>query len=278
MLPKIPILRLPDSLDIPLPKYQDGIGTSMVLAAAISEPIKIAPGEFTNIPTGFQFALPLGMEAQIRSLSPFSETIPIVVLNAPMTIDSSNHNPISITLKNTGNKSVLIRRGQPIALLVFSPVLRVIWEEVEQSLSIKNQKDKSIDYHTSRGKDTPAEGKEQENKSISGEKASQPNMKRLNISPSESLSEERTMTSPFIPPDIEEIAHETITTPEAIGPITEKNALQDALQDEEALSQESSASASSSGEKKKENFLDKITKKIFTSPMSPPTEEEEKHD
>ena len=138
--------------------------------------------------------------------------------------------------------------------------------------------DKSIDYHTSRGKDTPAEGKEQENKSISGEKASQPNMKRLNISPSESLSEERTMTSPFIPPDIEEIAHETITTPEAIGPTTEKNALQDALQDEEALSQESSASASSSGEKKKENFLDKITKKIFTSPMSPPTEEEEKHD
>ncbi len=139
MLPKIPIIRLPDSLDLPLPKYADGLGTTLTLMAAIADPIKIASGDFLTIPTGFLCALPLGVEAQIRSLPTFSEENPFVVLNAPCTIDASSRTEICVVLKNMGHSSVIIRRGQPIATLVFLPVLRIQWDEIKKNSGEKSK-------------------------------------------------------------------------------------------------------------------------------------------
>lgn len=225
MLPKIPILRLPDSLDIPLPRYSDGIGTTLTLMAAVSNPIKIAPGEFATVPTGFQCALPLGLEAQIRSLPQFSESTPIVVLNAPVTIDASNHNPIAVTLKNMGHNSVLIRRKQPIATLVFSPAMRILWEEIKQP-SKKLQNDTNLIQDTIPEYDA----------SINQAQPSMPNNNNQTINETTSLNNQPN-SKPFIPVDVKEIAEETVVTPEAVGPIVEKNAIRDEIRDEKSFNE-----------------------------------------
>ena len=130
MRPSVSILRLPDAHGLSLPKYADGVGTTLTLVAAVSVPVKLDVGQRVLIPTGFAFTVPLGMEAQVRSLRELSEKTGLIVLNAPATIDSSNQNEVKVLLYNKGDNSFLIRRGQPIASLVFSPVLRVKWNEV----------------------------------------------------------------------------------------------------------------------------------------------------
>ena len=318
MLPKIPILRLPDSLDIPLPKYQDGVGTTMTLAAAISTPIKIAPGEFATVPTGFQCALPLGIEAQIRSLAHFSEAMPIIVLNAPVTIDASNHNPISITLKNMGHNSVLIRRGQPIATLIFSPVLRILWDEIKQPE--KPKPEPAISTPIQEKADTPTTVAEEPSTPIEPslsdmESFSQSEIKRMQeeadkaldsideieyqdipnghseeafLEPTTALSQklptsgnafDEIAAPPFIPPEVEEIAQETTVPPEAIGPIVEANAIQDELKDEERSAPVSMPDIPTQNEEIIPNDIPVAPPVIPPiEPLIPPAEDEEKHD
>ncbi len=144
MLPQIPIIRLPDSLDLPLPKYADGVGTSIILQAAVSEPVKIIGGQFITIPTGFACALPLGVEAQIRSLKE-SKKNGLVVLNAPFTIDASDREEMIVTLFNAGHNAAIIRRGQPIALLVFQAALRIQWDEITAQDVFKRERELLIE-------------------------------------------------------------------------------------------------------------------------------------
>ena len=129
MLPKVPIIRLSDSLDLPLPFYSDGIGTSMILLAAVPYTLKINPDEIARVPTGFACSLPAGMEAQIRSLKNAVDK-GLLVADAPHTIDASERSEIVVNLLNQSGRSLTIRRGEPIALLVFAPVLRIEWDEI----------------------------------------------------------------------------------------------------------------------------------------------------
>ncbi len=316
MLPKIPILRLPDSLDIPLPKYQDGIGTTLTLAAAISNPIKIAPGDFVTVPTGFQCALPLGIEAQIRSLVHFSDAMPIIVLNAPVTIDASNHQPISVTLKNMGHNSVLIRRGQPIATLVFSPVLRILWDEIKQPEKPKPEPavlvtdEETVDtlipvVEQSPKPDEPLPSppdmeafshseikrmQEEADKALDSideiEYQDIPNghSEEAFLEPVPAVNQEHPdeigeiSAPPFIPPEVEEIAQETTVPPEAIGPIVETNVLQDELKDEQA----NPVAMPDVPTQDEEIIPDDVPVAAPVippvEPPVPPTEDEEKHD
>lgn len=143
MLPQIPIIRLADSLDLPLPRYADGVGTSIILQAAVSEPVKIIGGQYITVPTGFACALPMGMEAQIRSLKE-SKTSGLVVLNAPFTIDASDREEMTVTLFNAGHNAAIIRRGQPIALLVFQAALRIQWDEITTQEALNKERERLI--------------------------------------------------------------------------------------------------------------------------------------
>ena len=127
MLPKIPIVRLSNSVGLPFPSYTDSVGTSMLLFAANSEVVKIDSGNFATIPTGFACALPLGMEAQVRSLKDSGKT-GVVVLNAPLTFDASDREEIMVCLFNASGQAAMIKRGQPIALMVFAPAVRILWD------------------------------------------------------------------------------------------------------------------------------------------------------
>lgn len=137
MLPKISFVRLPHAMDLPIPTYPDGIGTTLPLYAASAASIKVGIGESALIPTGLILALPLGAEAQIRSSRAVSEETGLVVLNAPATYDASSRDELKVLVQNTTDRTLVIRRGQEIASLVFAPVLRVSLEEVHVPTTTK---------------------------------------------------------------------------------------------------------------------------------------------
>lgn len=129
MLPQVPIIRVTDSEKIPMPSYVDGVGTSMILRSNEMKSIKIAPKHFEVFSTGFAVALPVGLEAQIRSLKESTKN-GIIVLNAPATIDASDRQEIKVCLFNASQESIIVKQGDPIAMMVFSMALRIQWADL----------------------------------------------------------------------------------------------------------------------------------------------------
>ena len=142
MLPQVPIIRVTDSEKIPMPSYSDGIGTCVTLRSNEMKSIKIAPRHYEVFSTGFAIALPMGMEAQIRSLKESTKT-GVIVLNAPATIDASDRKEIKVCIYNASQESVIIKQGDPIAMMVFSLALRVQWANLTQKENREIQNDEA---------------------------------------------------------------------------------------------------------------------------------------
>ena len=124
------ITREPGCEDLPLPAYESKHAAGMDLRAAVREPIMLAPGERTLVPTGLHIALPEGYEAQVRPRSGLAINHGISLLNSPGTIDADYRGEIRIILANLGTEPFTIRRGDRIAQLIIAPVSRVEWQEV----------------------------------------------------------------------------------------------------------------------------------------------------
>src|SRR5215467_3805097 len=91
---QVRILRMPYTAhlaaDLPLPGYEGTHSAGLDLMAAIppDAPVTIAPGGRAAIPTGLAFALPAGVEGQIRSRSGLALHYGVTVLNSPGTLDA----------------------------------------------------------------------------------------------------------------------------------------------------------------------------------------------
>lgn len=83
------------------------------------------------IPTGWRIALPVGFEAQVRPRSGLALRHGILIPNAPGTIDADYRGEIQVILMNAGTVDFEIERGDRIAQLVVTPVVRPDWVEVE---------------------------------------------------------------------------------------------------------------------------------------------------
>lgn len=129
---KIQMKILPHGEGLPLPFYATQFSAGMDLLAAISEPKTLAPGERTLIPTGFCLAIPVGMEAQIRSRSGLALKQGLAVLNAPGTIDADYRGEIGVILINLGKEPVTVERGQRIAQMVFAKYETVSLNPVDE--------------------------------------------------------------------------------------------------------------------------------------------------
>jgi dUTP pyrophosphatase len=103
----------------------------MDLYAAISDDVLLEPGVIVSIPCGIAIALPQGFEAQIRPRSGLSGSYGIAIPNSPGTVDPDYRGELKILLMNQGSEPFRITRGMRIAQMVVSPVVRVVWEEVE---------------------------------------------------------------------------------------------------------------------------------------------------
>jgi dUTP pyrophosphatase len=96
----------------------------MDLKASVGADVVIPPGGRAMIPTGLAMSLPAGVEAQVRPRSGLAVRHGVTCLNSPGTIDSDFRGEIHVVLANLGEEPFRVRRGDRIAQLVFSPVLR----------------------------------------------------------------------------------------------------------------------------------------------------------
>jgi len=94
----------------------------MDICAAVSAPVKLAPGDIALIPTGFAIALPDGHEAQIRPRSGLAVKHGIGLINSPGTIDADYRGEVKIALINHGKSDFTINRGERIAQMVIHQV------------------------------------------------------------------------------------------------------------------------------------------------------------
>jgi dUTP pyrophosphatase len=121
---------LPHGDGLPLPAYATPGSAGVDLAAALADPLVLAPGARAAIPTGIALALPEGYEAQVRPRSGLALRHGLAVLNSPGTIDADYRGEVRVILANLGGEEVTIARGERIAQLVVAPVCRVAFERV----------------------------------------------------------------------------------------------------------------------------------------------------
>ncbi len=125
-------LRPEEDQDLPLPAYHSELAAGMDVAAALTAPLILAPGEIRLLPTGFAVALAPGYELQVRPRSGLAIKHGITVVNSPGTIDADYRGEVKIGLINLGQEPFTIRRGDRIAQLVLAPVFRARVEVVEK--------------------------------------------------------------------------------------------------------------------------------------------------
>ena len=118
--------------DLQPPRYHSELAAGMDVAAAVSEPVTIAPGEIVMLPTGFAVAIAPGYEVQVRPRSGLAIKHGVTVVNAPGTIDADYRGEVKVGLINLGRQPFTINRGDRIAQLVLAPVCRATIEVVAE--------------------------------------------------------------------------------------------------------------------------------------------------
>lgn len=126
----VQICQMDTANDLPLPAYATAQSAGMDLYAAVTDSVKLAPGETAMIATGLKIALPDNMEAQIRPRSGLAAKFGVTVLNSPGTIDADYRGEIKVILINHGQADFMIERGERIAQMVIAPVTQIQWEPV----------------------------------------------------------------------------------------------------------------------------------------------------
>jgi dUTP pyrophosphatase len=113
-----------ETSDLPLPAYHSELAAGMDVAAAVAEPVTLAPGEIKLLPTGFAVAIAPGHELQVRPRSGLAVKHGVTVVNAPGTIDADYRGEVRIGLINLSKNPYTVQRGDRIAQLILAPVSR----------------------------------------------------------------------------------------------------------------------------------------------------------
>ena len=127
---KVKRLRQSDA-DISIPRYASAAAAGLDLHAAVAEPLTLAPGGWSLVPTGFAMELADGYEGQVRPRSGLAAKHGITLLNSPGTIDSDFRGEVHVILVNFGREPYVVKRNDRIAQLVVAPVSRAEIREVE---------------------------------------------------------------------------------------------------------------------------------------------------
>ena len=117
-------------VEVAPPRYQTEGAAGLDLAAAVAEPVTIAPGARALVPTGWAMAIPPHFEGQVRPRSGLALRHGITVLNTPGTVDADYRGELKVLLINQGQEPFVVRRGDRIAQLVICPVAHAELREV----------------------------------------------------------------------------------------------------------------------------------------------------
>ncbi|MBK6488722.1 MAG: dUTP diphosphatase [Gemmatimonadetes bacterium] len=123
------IQRLAHNPDLPLPARQTNESAGYDVRSCEPD-FSIAPGERRAVATGLRFALPSGVEMQVRARSGLALAHGLLLPNAPGTIDPDYRGELKVILLHAGDAPVMIRRGDRIAQLVFARFEAPTWHEV----------------------------------------------------------------------------------------------------------------------------------------------------
>lgn len=126
---------MPGDVEIPLrpvreesadlvPEYRTDGASGADLRADLDRDLVIPPMGRALVPTGIAVALPPGIEGQVRPRSGLAIRHGITCLNSPGTIDCDYRGEIRVILVNLGDAPFTVRRGDRVAQLVLSPVVR----------------------------------------------------------------------------------------------------------------------------------------------------------
>lgn len=106
-----------------LPAYQT-IGSSGLDLTSYEDGI-IDAFDVKLVRTGLFLELPIGLEGQVRSRSGLALKNKVIVLNSPGTIDSDYRGEIKLILMNLSKDQFSYKKGDRLAQIVFSQVMRV---------------------------------------------------------------------------------------------------------------------------------------------------------
>lgn len=112
--------------DLGLPSYRTAGAAGADVRACLGRgrDLVVGPGRRELVPTGLAVEIPPGFEIQVRPRSGLSFRTPLMVLNAPGTIDSDYRGEVKVLLGNMGGEDVTVRHGDRIAQFVLAPVVR----------------------------------------------------------------------------------------------------------------------------------------------------------
>ena len=116
---------------LPLPEYSTPGSSCLDLLASISVPVLLEREVPKLITVGIAIELPDGYEGQVRPRSGLALNHGITVLNTPGTIDSDYRGEISVIMVNHRIVPYTVHPGDKIAQFIIVPVLKTVWEEVE---------------------------------------------------------------------------------------------------------------------------------------------------
>src|SRR5437764_254226 len=105
---RVKIKRAENAQDLPLPTRMTEHAAGFDLAAAVTEPTTLQPGDIQLIPCGFSMAVPHGYEAQVRPRSGLASKHGITMINAPGTIDSDYRGEVYVPLINLGRGAFVV--------------------------------------------------------------------------------------------------------------------------------------------------------------------------
>ena len=126
---KVLIKRLDPS--VPLPRYAKGGDAGADLVT--TKDFTLAPGERAIIPTGISIALPDGYVALVHPRSGLAIKHGVTMVNAPGTVDAGFRGELQcIMINHDPKESVIFKRGDRIAQLVFQKVERAEFVEVDE--------------------------------------------------------------------------------------------------------------------------------------------------
>lgn len=127
------VLRLAHAEGLPLPAYatEGAAGMDLIAALPESSPLTLDEGARAAVPTGLVVAIPEGHEGQVRARSGRALREGLAVVNAPGTIDCDYRGELKVLVVNLGRDPITLRRGERIAQLVVTPVVRPAVVEVE---------------------------------------------------------------------------------------------------------------------------------------------------
>ena len=118
--------------EFPLPAYATEHSAGMDLRAMIDQPIELALGEPQLVPTGL--AIHIGDPALCAVIVPRSglgHKQGLVMGNLVGLIDADYQGPLMVSLWNRGRLTVTIAPGDRVAQLVFLPVVRAVFRQVD---------------------------------------------------------------------------------------------------------------------------------------------------